>query len=279
MNNIPQNNIETKIANRLKSIFAAFGQTINDFYLEAGIYCIGGFNAALVAWDIYTDLLASDQPLLYAVIIAVIAFVAVEGLAVYLVGAAAKTSNGLLWVFSVVFAGFFTFAHYKEMIGAGIIAEYITLAIPFFVVIGYWARTIKVSVEIDQVQSVKDKRDELARQQQIEDEERRVKLEIKRLHAEQKHAERMAQIEAQKKVHPANLNGSFAPNDTKNEPKMSLLNLANETRKMNQNERLNSIRDLIESHTQAEIAEALGVSISTVKRDIKQLNGSLKKVK
>jgi hypothetical protein len=146
-------NIETRIANRAQSIFAAFGQTVNDFYLEAGIYFVGGFNAALVAWDIYTSLVGDGQPLAYAVGLAIIAFIAVEGLAVYLVGAAAKTGNGWLWVFSVIFATFFTYAHYREMSSPGIIAQYITLAIPFFVVVGYWARTVKVDLENSQAET------------------------------------------------------------------------------------------------------------------------------
>jgi hypothetical protein len=158
-------NIETRIADRAKSFFAAFGTIVSDFYLEAGIYFVGGFNAALVAWDIYTDLQGADQPLPYAITLAIIAFIAVEGLAVYLVGAAAKTNNGLLWFFSVVFAAFFTFAHYKEMSGeAGVISQYITLAIPFFVVVGYWARTLKVDTEMTQTQTQTERDEERARQ-------------------------------------------------------------------------------------------------------------------
>lgn len=172
-------NLETRISNRARSIFAAFGQVVNDFYLEAGIYFVGGFNAALVSWNIYTDLLANSQPLAYAVAIAIIAFIAVEGLAVYLVGAAAKTSNGLLWFFSVVFASFFTYAHYREMATqAGIIAQYITLAIPFFVVVGYWARTVKADVESRQMLADKERDNEAARQRQIEDEERQRQRDI-----------------------------------------------------------------------------------------------------
>jgi hypothetical protein len=223
-------NIETRIANRAKSIFAAFGQTINDFYLEAGIYFVGGFNAALVAWDIYTTLISTGQPLAYAVALAIIAFIAVEGLAVYLVGAAAKTGNGWLWFFSVVFAGFFTYAHYREMSSqGGIIAQYITLAIPPFVVIGYWARVVKIAVESSQVQAAKQEEDEAARLReiqddkqrrldneaahlkQIEDEKRQYQIEQARLAAEHKrmmeqrtadlvHSEKMARIEAKTKT-------------------------------------------------------------------------------
>ena len=173
MKDKPITNLETRISERAKSIFAAFGTIVNDFYLEAGIYFVGGFNAALVAWDIYTTLNADGQPLLYAVIIAIIAFIAVEGLAVYLVGAAAKTNNGLLWFFSVVFAAFFTYAHYQEMAGrGGIISQYITLAIPFFVVVGYWARTVKISAEADTSRADRERDSEAERLRRIEDEDR-----------------------------------------------------------------------------------------------------------
>jgi DNA-directed RNA polymerase specialized sigma24 family protein len=279
-------NIETRIANRAKSIFAAFGQVINDFYLEAGIYFVGGFNAALVAWDIYTSLTANAQPLPYAIILATIAFIAVEGLAVYLVGAAAKTNNRLLWFFSVVFATFFTYAHYQEANHSGVIAQYITLAIPFFVVVGYWARTVKVDIETGQAQIVRQREKETARLRELEDEERQRQYEIKaqkldhklemdRLKLEQEQAQKMAQIE----VHLQQVDGSFATNDTKMNPKMNLLDLANDTRRLKKEDRLNRIKDLIEGHTQSEIADILNVSLSTIKRDIRELNGNLRKVK
>lgn len=191
----PNNNIETRISNRAKSIFAAFGQVINDFYIEAGIYFVGGFNAALVAWDIYTELSAEGQPLAYVVSIAIIAFIAVEGLAVYLVGAAAKTNNGLLWFFSVVFAGFFTYAHYQEMVThAGAISQYMMLAIPFFVVVGYWARTVKIDIErLDQ------KRDEIeVAAKETAQLKRDFQLEQARLNAEQKRREAKETAQAER---------------------------------------------------------------------------------
>ena len=208
-------NIETRFANRSTSIFSAFGAMINDFYLEAGIYFVGGFNASLVAWDIYTSLLTDGQPLPYAIAVAIIAFIAVEGLAVYLVGAAAKTNNGLLWFFSVVFATFFTYAHYQEMtVRAGIISQYITLAIPFFVVVGYWARTVKIDTEhsrasqIEQAQiDAEHQRQIAARAAELKHEETLAGLEQARLNAEHKrlmeqhaadlkHTEKLARIEA-----------------------------------------------------------------------------------
>lgn len=208
-------NIETRFANRSTSIFAAFGAMINDFYLEAGIYFVGGFNASLVAWDIYTSLLTDGQPLLYAIVVAIIAFIAVEGLAVYLVGAAAKTNNVLLWIFSVIFATFFTYAHYQEMtVRAGIITQYITLAIPFFVVVGYWARTVKRDTENSQAFQIEQARIDVEHQRLIEQRAAELKLaeelaeiEQARLNAEHqreiaardvelKHAEKLARIEA-----------------------------------------------------------------------------------
>ena len=186
-------NFETRIADRAKSIFAAFGTIATDFYLETGIYFVGGFNASLVAWDIYTDLLASSQPLPYAIALAAIAFIAVEGLAVYLVGAAAKTGNGWLWFFSGCFALFLTYAHAVEAnTNNSVISEYITIAIPIFVVVGYWARTIKADVENAALQIEND----LARQQRIEDEERARQKQI-----EDEERNRQQEIEAQKLAH------------------------------------------------------------------------------
>jgi DNA-binding transcriptional regulator YiaG len=275
-------NLETRISNRLRSIFAAFGQVINDFYLEAGIYFVGAFNAALVAWDIYTGLLTSGQPLAYAVAIAIIAFVAVEGLAVYLVGAAAKTNNGLLWFFSVIFAGFFTYAHYQEMdYRSGAIAQYITLAIPFFVVVGYWARTVKVSIETSETSEADEAKAERDRQRAIEDEERRrqwaVEDEDRQFQRQSEadkiaknHEVRLANIEA-KKDNSNGQNGEFLANYG---PKLAN---ANQAKKDKIGQRRETILSIIndEKLTQAELAKRLGVSVGTIKTDLKALNGNL----
>lgn len=286
-------NIETRIADRAKSIFAAFGQVINDFYLEAGIYFVGGFNAALVAWDIYTDLLSSNQPLPYAITIAIIAFIAVEGLAVYLVGAAAKTNNGLLWFFSVIFAGFFTYAHYQEMTNnSGVISQYIMLAIPFFVVIGYWARTVKVETENSQMTEAQKRENEIARKQQIEDEERMRqqeieaqklahKLEMQRIKEANKQAQKLAQIEVQKSVQSVQKSVHLAQMDRSNEP----LDRANDTRQNKKMNRQNAIVELVNITPDigpTELTKQLNelghnASVSTVKRDIKVLNGSVQR--
>jgi hypothetical protein len=284
-------NIETKLANRAKSFFAAFGTIVNDFYLEAGIYFVGGFNAALVAWDIYTDLLANSQPLPYAVTVAIIAFVAVEGLAVYLVGAAAKTNNGLLWVFSVLFAAFFTYAHYQEMMNnAGVISQYITLAIPFFVVVGYWARTVKIEIEVGADYEAKEHEEERRRQRQIEDEERKRKqeieaqklahkLEMDRLKLEQDQVQKLAQIEAQKEAQltrkEAQMNQMTRQND--------LFGPANGVRENKKMTRQNDLIELVNVEPDlgpTELTKRLVemghiTSVSTTKRDIKSLNGSL----
>ena len=304
-------NIEIRISTRAKSIFGSFGAIVNDFYLEAGIYFVGGFNASLVAWDIYTDLVANNQPMAYAVAIAIIAFIAVEGLAVYLVGAAAKTSNGLLWFFSVVFACFFTFAHYRQMTNQGDISEYITLAIPFFVVVGYWARTVKIDVEASNEQAIQTAKDEAAhqrqiedeaaqatrdeaesnrqienedrqrqfqiededrqRRRQIEDEERQLNRQLQLDNLAKNHELKLAKIEA-KKVNFDGQNGGFlAENGQK-------LANANEAKKDKIAYRRRQILTIAndEKLTQTELAARLGVSLGTIKNDLKAMNGSMK---
>lgn len=264
-----QLNIETRIADRAKSIFAAFGTIISDFYLESGIYFVGGFNAALVAWDIYTDLLANNQPLPYAIAIAIIAFIAVEGLAVYLVGAAAKTNNGLLWFFSVIFAGFFTYAHYQEMTAhAGIISQYITLAIPFFVVVGYWARTVKIDTENNQTQTAQQRDNELTRQQRLENEDRQFERQLRLAELDKNHELKLAKIEA-KKVKTDGQNGSFLPD---NGPKLANANQAKKAKIALRREQVLSLMT-DEKLTQSELAKRLGVSVGTVKNDLKAMNG------
>lgn len=285
-------NIETRVSNRAKSIFEAFGTTINDFYLEAGIYFIGGFNALLVAWDVYTDLQTSNEPLLYAVIIAIVTFIAVEGLAVYLVGAAAKTGNPILWFFSVVFAAFFTFAHYKQMVGEGNIAAYLTFAIPFFVVVGYWARTVKIDLENNQVQATQQRNDAIARQQKMEDEQREFNKQSKvselarqqELEDKQRefgrqlqlaemgknHELKMAEIEA-KKGKNIGQNGSFLPN---NGSKLSNANQAKKDKIVHRRKQVLALAN-DEKLTQIELAERLGVSLGTIKNDLRAMNGKV----
>lgn len=265
-------NIETRFANRAKSIFAAFGTIVNDFYLEAGIYFVGGFNAALVAWDIYTNLLVNGQPLPYAIIIAVIAFIAVEGLAVYLVGAAAKTNNGLLWFFSVIFATFFTYAHYQEMTDQpGIISQYITLAIPFFVVVGYWARTVKIDTENSQTQTAQQRDNKIARQQRLEDEGRQFERQLRLAELDKNHELKLAKIEA-KKDKIDGQNGSFLPD---NGQKLASANKAKKDKIDLRREQILTLTN-DENLTQPELARRLGVSVGTVKNDLRAINGNVK---
>jgi hypothetical protein len=293
-NNTNQDNIETRFASRAKSIFAAFGTIANDFYLEAGIYFVGGFNASLVAWDIYTDLLTKNQPLLYAITLGIIAFIAVEGLAVYLVGAAAKTNNGPLWFFSVIFATFFTYAHYQEITyNAGIISQYIMLAVPFFVVVGYWARTVKTDVE----HKLAEIEDELAREQKIEDEERARKQKL-----EDEERARQRQIEDETRAHEmaieaqredAKIELKRLKAEAQREVSMTLkntnsTNLArvtpnfdtiNDTRKIDIDTRRKKVQELLEGDikmTYGQIADDLDVSLATIKRDVKSLNGKIR---
>lgn len=285
-------NIETRISNRLRSIFAAFGQVINNFYLEAGIYFVGGFNAALVSWDIFTSLLTENQPLIYAVAIAIVAFIAVEGLAVFLVGAAAKSNNGLLWFFSVVFAAFFTYAHYREMTGqGGIIAQYITLAIPFFVVVGYWARTVKIDVENSESRATQEHDSEAARLRQLEDKERQRqqkiedqkldhKLKMDQLKSEQIQAQKMAEINRKSTGNQPEISDRKNGQNSGTGGEPDFFSEINTDRKFKKAEILNQLPDLIsQGLTNVQIGEIVGRNERTVRDYRKQLNGQLKGVK
>lgn len=264
-----KSNIETRISNRAKSIFSSFGAIVNDFYLEAGIYFVGGFNAALVAWDIYTDLLASQQPIGYAVTVAIIAFIAVEGLAVYLVGAAAKANNKLLWFFSVVFACFFTYAHYRQMNSQGDISQYITLAIPFFVVVGYWARTVKAETENNNDLIVQAAKDESERNRQLADEALDYKRETERLKIANQQEIKLAKLEA-KTANFDGQNGGFLP---ENGQKLANANEAKKDKIVHRRQQILAIKK-DEKLTQSELAQRLGVSLGTIKNDLRALNGS-----
>lgn len=274
-------NIETKVANRARSIFTALGEIVNDFYLEVGIYFIGGFNALLVAWELHTEMVRTGQPQAYAIAIALVAFTAVEGLTVFLVGAAAKTNSSLLWFFSVLFALFFTYSHYQANGGNGNMGQYISLAIPIFAVVGYMARTMKATVETTQA---------VDRQKLQDVEVRTRKLEDDRLIREQKTEDRERQDEADVLAHEREMDrfklanakevalakiAQKPPNDTNSDTNDTGLNQANKARKLNRQDRLDQVLDLSNDHSQAEIARLLDVSVSTIKRDIKQLNGQM----
>jgi hypothetical protein len=272
--------IEARFAERCYSIFSATGKIVNDFYSEIGIYFVGAFNALTVAWAIFSELLDSGQPLAYTVGVSTVAFIAVEGLGVYLVTAAAKTKSGFLWFCAVLFASFFTFAHYQEMVGGGFVYKYMALAIPFFVVIGLWARTLKIDVEASQQQAKSLEELAIERQQKLEDDELAHKREMEKVKLDQKQAQKMAQIEAQKAGHLAQKAGHFPEMNPKNEP----MDRLNEPRK---NKRMNRLNDLIKITSDqpdlgpTEVMNRLNnnghaVSLSTVKRDLKSLNGKIK---
>lgn len=293
MNTKPNPNIETRISKRAQSIFASFGTVVNDFYLEAGIYVVGGFNASLVAWGIYTDLVEGNQPLPYAIAIAVIAFIAVEGLAVYLVGAAAKTGNSLLWFFSVVFACFFTFAHYRQMTSQGDISEYITLAIPFFVVVGYWARTLKADIESEQAQTTQQRHNEMARKQRLEDEElvrkqrledeamaRKQRLEDEEIaHNRETDRTKSANDQELKLAKLAEKAGKQLENsDWKNDQNSgnSVLPEINSGRKLEKADILERLPNLIsDGYSNIEIGKMVGRNERTIRNYRKELNGLL----
>ena len=278
-------NIETRISTRARSIFKALGEIVNDFYLEVGIYFIGCFNALLVAWELYTEMVGTGQPQTYAIAIALVAFIAVEGLTIFLVGAAAKTDSTLLWFFSVVFAMFFTYSHYQANGGNGNMGQYISLAIPIFAVVGYMARTMKATVENTQAVD----------RQKLQDVEARTrKLEDDRLIREQKAEDVEQQNEAEELAHEREMDrfklanakevtlakiAQKPPNDTNFDTNSNTndtgLSQANNARKLNRQDRLDQVLDLSNDHSQAEIARLLDVSVSTIKRDIKQLNGQM----
>ncbi|KKM90631.1 hypothetical protein LCGC14_0928380, partial [marine sediment metagenome] len=63
--------------------------------------------------------------------------------------------------------------------------------------------------------------------------------------------------------------------DTNSNTNDTGLSQANNARKLNRQDRLDQVLDLSNDHSQAEIARLLDVSVSTIKRDIKQLNGQM----
>jgi len=289
-------NIETRISTRARSIFTALGEIVNDFYLEVGIYFIGGFNALLVAWELYTEMAGTGQPQAYAIAIALVAFIAVEGLTVFLVGAAAKTDSTLLWFFSVLFALFFTYSHYQANGGNGNMGQYISLAIPIFAVVGYMARTMKANVEnIEAVDLQRLQDAEEFERQKLQDAEARTrKLEDDRLIREQKAEDVEQQYLTDEQAHEREMDrfklanakevtlakiAQKPPNDTNFDTNSNTndtgLSQANNARKLNRQDRLDQVLDLSNDHSQAEIARLLDVSVSTIKRDIKQLNGQM----
>jgi hypothetical protein len=271
-------NIETKIAQRLKSIFASIGSIINDFYLETGIYFVGGLNALSVAWSLYVEMLSSGQPLPYAIILAIVAFIAVEGLSIFLVGAAGKTNNSLLWFFSVIFASFFTYAHYQEMTGqGGVIAEYITLAIPFFVVVGYWARTVKVDAEADTSRAERERDNEAERVRRIEDEVRERGYRAEDEDRQLKRQLAIAKMDKSHELELAKMDKNIGQNGDSLAKNGDNLANANEAKKGKIAHRRDAILSIMDSEklTQVEMAKRLGVSLGTVKNDLKALNGSL----
>jgi DNA-binding CsgD family transcriptional regulator len=290
-------NIETRVSNRAKSIFTALGEIVNDFYLEVGIYFIGGFNALLVAWELYTEMVGTGQPQAYAIAIAIVAFTAVEGLTVFLVGAAAKTNSSLLWFFSVCFALFFTYSHYQANVGNGNMGQYISLAIPIFAVVGYMARTMKANVEKLQVadrQKLQDveartrklEDDRLIREQKAEDAERQNEAE-ELAHERQNEAEELAheremdrfKLTNAQEVTLAKINKNKAANSDMRPilaANTDSLDRARTAKKGQIIERQNEVAGLHKSGKKtSEIAKILNCSADTIRRDIKQLNGKM----
>lgn len=141
-------NIEQRIANRLQSIFKAAGQIISDFYLENSPFIIGGLNAAWIAWDVFNLLRDEHANPMVTAVFTVGVLITIEGMAITLVAAAAKTRRKMLWFFSIIFAAIFTFAHARIMQGVEwTMIDYIQLASPYFVLVSYWARTLRVDFD------------------------------------------------------------------------------------------------------------------------------------
>lgn len=295
-------NVETRFAARTRSYFSAFGEIVNNFYLEIGIYFVGGFNAAIVAWNVYTELVAAEQPLPYAILLGLITLIAVEGLAVYLVTAAAITKSTWLWFFSILFAGFFTFAHMQEMKQPGVIVQYITQAIPFFIVIGYWARTVKVAsdaayqrlqhieeddrlrelriVDEDRARKLKLEDEERARKQQIEDEERQHKLEMSRATKERNHELKLAKLES-KSVKTGDVNTMSKPRKNYAEHEVIDINLdsINNQKRLSKTENLDKLRQLLKEDPDRPVVQLAGLlnverqTIYNYKKELKR-NGA-----
>ncbi len=275
-------NIETRISTRARSIFTALGEIVNDFYLEVGIYFIGGFNALLVAWELYTEMAGTGQPQTYAIAIALVAFIAVEGLTVFLVGAAAKTNSSLLWFFSVLFALFFTYSHYQANGGNGNMGQYISLAIPVFAVVGYMARTMKATVENTQaVERQKLQGAEEFERQKLQDAEARMQQKEDEKLAHEREMDRFKLANA-KEVTLAKINKNKAANSGESgfiAGNTDLLKRARSAKKGQIAERQNEVAGLYNRGKKTpEIAKILNCSADTIRRDIKQLNGQMEVV-
>jgi hypothetical protein len=282
-------NIETRISKRAQSVFKALGEVINDFYLEVGIYFIGGFNALLVAWELYTEMVGTGQPQAYAIAIAAVAFTAVEGLTVFLVGAAAKTNSSLLWFFSVCFALFFTYSHYQANSGNGNMGQYISLAIPIFAVVGYMARTMKANVENTQ---------EFERQKLLDGEDRKRQKEDDKLLYEREAEDRKQRLEDEEIAYNRETDRTKSANDQelklaklaekagkqlensdwKNDQNSgnSVLPGINSGRKLEKADILERLPVLLsDGYSNVEIGKLVGRNERTIRNYRKQLNGKM----
>lgn len=297
-------NIETRFAERTHSYFSAFGTIVSNFYLEVGIYFVGAFNATIVAWNIYTQLLDDGQPMPYAVLLGLVTLIAVEGLAVYLVTAAAKTKNAWLWFFSILFACFFTFAHMQEMEQPGVIGQYVTLGIPFFIVVGYWARTVKLEADTatkflqhteeesrkreiqiadeDRARKLQLEDDERVRKQQIEDDERRHKQQMTIDTKEKNYKLNIAKLQSDHvKVDDVNIMSKRSQSHVNHEVIDINLGRTNDQKRLSKIENLDKLRQLLEEDPDRpviQLARLLNVNRQTIynyKRELES-NGAVK---
>lgn len=130
---------------------------------------------------------------------------------------------------------------------------------------------------------IKDEREQSRIDHGFEEQRRAIELDNIRLDSQQKramkddklrlkHAETLAEIGANSTrmtpgTAPVGTDGALViPSDT-----------TNDTLRLSRVERLKRVAELSDGHTQSEIAEMLGCSLTTIKRDYKQMNGSLKR--
>lgn len=134
---------------------------------------------------------------------------------------------------------------------------------PWLTGIVYLAVGMAQGIHQDKQQAEVDRQD--TRQQQIDERQFERQLQLAKLVNQQ-------EVKMAKLGKKAPNDTSFDTNDDTNDTRMSH---ANDTRKMKREDRLKQIIELTPDHSQSEIADILNVSISTIKRDYKQMNGSI----
>jgi hypothetical protein len=137
---------------------------------------------------------------------------------------------------------------------------------PWLTGIVYLAVGMAQSIHQDKQQTELDRQDK--RQQAAEDRQFNRQLELAKL--DKNHQLKLAKIEAKKD----NFNGQNGEFLSKNETKLAIANQAKKDKIVLRRDQLLSIM-ADEKLTQSELAKRLGVSVGTVKNDIKAMNGSV----